>query len=172
MRVRDFWLEYVVPSGIQPDTLARLVSTLHEWAKKLRPNFRSRIECVHFALLVVHKRGNFKDQGVLLGDYHHILKEQKIYWLQRSRVLWLQEGDRNTSFFHWKASARRSSNTIRGLFNQHGIWCSSPRDILQILSDYFSSLFSDESVSFMPGLIFRFNGLTLTFMILYVGSQG
>jgi hypothetical protein len=44
-----------------------------------------------------------------------LLEQEKIRWLQRSRANWLQHGDRNTSFFHNFASARRKKNFIKRL---------------------------------------------------------
>jgi hypothetical protein len=34
-----------------------------------------------------------------------LLEQEEIHWLQRSRVNWLSQGDKNTRFFHQFASA-------------------------------------------------------------------
>ena len=43
-------------------------------------------------------------------------------WRQRSRINWFQHSDRNTSFFHAKASTRQRKNSMHGLLNDDGVW--------------------------------------------------
>ena len=38
---------------------------------------------------------------------HDLLLQEEIIWKQRSRITWLQHGDRNTRFFHTMASFRK-----------------------------------------------------------------
>lgn len=46
-----------------------------------------------------------------------IMGLEEIFWKQRSRIQWLIEGDRNTSFFHRSSLKHKRRNTIHSLFN-------------------------------------------------------
>jgi hypothetical protein len=41
-----------------------------------------------------------------------LLYREEMMWLQRSRISWLQEGDRNMRYFHRKAVSRAKKNKI------------------------------------------------------------
>lgn len=55
-----------------------------------------------------------------LKHSHQLVTQQEKYWRQRSRAIWLKEGDRNSSFFHRGASNRNSKNMIKGLTDELG----------------------------------------------------
>ena len=55
-------------------------------------------------------------------------------WLQRSRISWLKEGDRNTKFFHRKAVWRARKNRISSLKDQDGVVQDTPSEIVMGLS--------------------------------------
>ncbi|KAK3204446.1 hypothetical protein Dsin_018492 [Dipteronia sinensis] len=59
------------------------------------------------------------------------LEIEERYWRQRSRIEWLKCGDRNTRFFHMKASVRQARNKIKGLFGNGGQWYSSKRGAMK-----------------------------------------
>jgi hypothetical protein len=71
-----------------------------------------------------------------------LLEQEEIRWLQRSRANWLQHGDRNTSFFHNFASARRKKNFIKRLKNDDGIWIEGTETLKPLVFNYFSNLFT------------------------------
>jgi len=54
-------------------------------------------------------------KATLLMDYEEHLKNEELAWRQRSRALWLKEGDKNTKFFHKVANAHKRSNNIAQL---------------------------------------------------------
>ncbi|GAA0162497.1 hypothetical protein LIER_18578 [Lithospermum erythrorhizon] len=54
-------------------------------------------------------------------------------------------GDRNTAFFHAKATKRQKRNTIRRIKNEAGNWVESNEEIETVISSYFSKLFSTDS---------------------------
>jgi len=45
-------------------------------------------------------------------EYEELHKNEETAWRQRSRILWLKEGDNNTKFFHNSANAHKRSNCI------------------------------------------------------------
>ena len=73
-----------------------------------------------------------------------LIKEEKM-WKQRSRTLWLKEGDQNTKFFHNRASHRYKRNRIEELKNEAGVVCTNEEEIADILIAYYQQLFSTAS---------------------------
>ncbi|XP_075654904.1 uncharacterized protein LOC142625081 [Castanea sativa] len=75
------------------------------------------------------------------------LNTEEVMWHQRSRNMYLVAGDRNTRFFHVKASNRNLKNLIEGMEDGSGIWQTSLEAIERIVIDYFSSLFTTSNPS-------------------------
>ncbi|XP_024196088.1 uncharacterized protein LOC112199282 [Rosa chinensis] len=85
---------------------------------------------------------NQQESMELSSKLDGLLAEEHEYWKQRSKLTWLAEGDRNTKFFHRKASNRRAKNRLTGLFDNHGVWQSTEKGLEAMVIDYFSSMFS------------------------------
>jgi hypothetical protein len=54
---------------------------------------------------------------------------------QRSQVEWLQEGDRNTAFFHSKA--RRKTDHINALVGEDGTVCTDQSEIKGMVHTFY-----------------------------------
>lgn len=48
-----------------------------------------------------------KMENKLIVDFNEILKLEEIHWHQKSKVQWLQQGERNTKFFHATTISKR-----------------------------------------------------------------
>jgi hypothetical protein len=59
-------------------------------------------------------------------------------------VNWLQFGDRNSSFFHRYASARRKRNFIRKLKDKNDNRVEGTESLKPLISGYFTQLFTSE----------------------------
>ena len=70
-----------------------------------------------------------------------LIKEEKM-WKQRSRDSWLKEGDRNTKYFHSRASHRRRRNSILTLIRDDGEIVTGSEAIGTQFTDYYQALFT------------------------------
>ena len=71
-----------------------------------------------------------------------LLDKEATMWRQRSRILWLKDGDKNTRFFHSKASQRRRRNYITRLHDANGNWCTNQQQIWDTIVDFYTNLFT------------------------------
>ena len=63
-------------------------------------------------------------------------------WFQRSKVLWAQNGDKNSKFFHVRATQRKRKDSIQKICDASGVWTSNPEDIAKCVVDYYQELFT------------------------------
>jgi hypothetical protein len=57
----------------------------------------------------------------VMDEMNILLYREEMMWMQRSRVDWLKEGDRNTKFFHSKVVWRARKNNVMQLIDDHAI---------------------------------------------------
>ena len=77
----------------------------------------------------------------LRKEINDLLDCEEIMWQQRSKFNWLSLGDRNTKYFHTKASGRKKKNTIFKLMDERGIWRESASVVAEVAVSYFENLY-------------------------------
>ncbi|KAL0003477.1 hypothetical protein SO802_017258 [Lithocarpus litseifolius] len=91
----------------------------------------------------VAARGAAYDQVQSLKVHiNELLDQESMMWIQRARALYLQSGDRNTRFFHNRASQRYKRNQIHGLRNNQDMWCTSGHQLQELASSFYQDLFT------------------------------
>ncbi|KAL9674277.1 hypothetical protein QQ045_030548 [Rhodiola kirilowii] len=83
-------------------------------------------------------------EAILSGELDEWMEREELFWRQRSRAEWLKFGDRNTSFFHAKASQRRRKNDIDKLKDHLGEFCDLEEGIVSIVISYFTNIFHSQ----------------------------
>lgn len=95
--------------------------------------------------------------------------QENIFWKQKSRDKWLQDGDRNTKYFHLTTLIRRRNNKIEGLFDDHVQWHTDSGMMKYIAVNFFTDLFSfsnthDDIRFVIPWMFPTIDDLTLSDM--------
>lgn len=68
---------------------------------------------------------NERIESNLLVELLEWLVMCEILWKQKSRELWLKEGNRNTKFFHLYTIIHRRQNKIDAIKQDDGTWVTS-----------------------------------------------
>ena len=63
-------------------------------------------------------------------------------WFHRSKVLWAQNGDKNSKLFHIRVTQRKRKNLIQKIRDDTGTWTLDLESISQCLINYYQDLFT------------------------------
>jgi hypothetical protein len=136
--------------GALSKSLETVTNDLKKWSSQHFGNVTRRIEELKRELErlewedPIHNRDKILEAKRELDD---VLYKEEMMWLQRSRINWLREGDRNTKYFHRKAMWRAKKNKIRRLKWDDGSWCLDEIEMQGMAESYFKSLFmKDHSI--------------------------
>ncbi|XP_057836070.2 uncharacterized protein LOC131046358 [Cryptomeria japonica] len=127
---------------------------LKRWNRLSFGNFRARKREALDCLAVITRQirdlgfsealGHAESQALKLVEEWELREE--IFWKQKARIDWLQEGDRNTAFFHYSVQAHRNKCFISSLVNSEGISIFAQHALSREARQYYSNLFTEDSV--------------------------
>lgn len=127
------------------DKISFCASKLEVWGSSITGCFKDRI---NQSKQVLKKLKGRKDAAsiVKIKEEKQKLEEayvqKEIFWRQRSKQMWLKEGDRNSRFFHASAKNRRKANHISSLRNTNGELVDWETGLEETITQYFSNLFT------------------------------
>ena len=113
--------------------LANMMTTFAEkvrvWNKKVFGNLFHRKKRVVARIRGIQAAFSTNPSHFLVGlerdlrlDFTEISKLEEEFWAMKSRITWLVEGDRNTSFYHSSALVCRRRNCITRMKDRAGNW--------------------------------------------------
>lgn len=128
---------------------------LKNWSKANFGNVLKDIEILRSQLAELQQAG--ADQSHIrskMNQLDELLYREEMMWLQRSRITWLKEGERNTSYLHRRAVWRARRNHIQRLLKADGSWCTAPTDMERMATSYFKEVYTkDRSIGITWTLI-------------------
>ena len=109
---------------------------LRKWTKEIFGNIKMRISSLMQKLKEIQgnpisKENNRVEIG-LQNELNEWLYRSEVLWRQKSRELWLKEGDKNSRFFHLSTIVRRRRNTIEAVKNNVRDWIIEPKEIRNV----------------------------------------
>jgi hypothetical protein len=130
--------------------LSSLSTDLRKWDKQSFGNIRWQIGQLQREL------GELRRDPLRLGPSPReeeitrrlveLFDQEEVMWRQRSSVQWLAAGDKNTHFFHMRASQRRKKNTIVELKREDGSLASGKEELGEMASSFYKELYTSEGI--------------------------
>ncbi|KAF5472901.1 hypothetical protein F2P56_009564 [Juglans regia] len=165
-RAKHWWISYQFNgtlSFIFANKLKALKIDLKEWNKQSFGDIRENKNIKWLEIQELDRLQEVRplseeeqlQRTVLVVNLERIILQEEMSWRQKSRALWLREGDRSTKFFHSIANSHRRNNNIEVL-KIEGMECRDEEVIKYHVTDVFEKLLT-EQVEWRPtldGLVF------------------
>eukprot|EP00253_Pinus_taeda_P028175 PITA_28175 len=157
--VEKWWSEPLDEEGskmfILQKKLKNIKLRLKDWNKTVFGNIFQEKEIIEQKLEQIHKDGvaGCRDEEAceqekdLTQQWHNRCKQEESLWKQKSRILWLKEGEQNTKFFHRSAMDYRSTNKILELKNSEGEILKNHNEISALLSNHFGRIAQEPGIN-------------------------
>jgi hypothetical protein len=78
---------------------------------------------------------------LVISDLERTILQEEISWRQKSRVLWLKEGDKCTKYFLWVSNSNRRFNSIESL-SVNGSISSDQSVVRDYAAQFYETLFA------------------------------
>ena len=130
--------------------LKALKGDLKHWNKHVFGDVAFRKKCLLTELLELDMREklqvlSLEDRSrriVIKADIEHLASLEEISWRQKSKALFIKEGDNNSRFFHRLANSHRQTNQIRGV-EVEGVFYEDDREVQAQVVEFYRNLYQE-----------------------------
>ncbi len=152
-KVKEWWASYHftgTPSYILAHKLKVLKHDLKRWNEVEFGNIvvkknQATLDLEALELEVDHRPLSSKERAQsnsLVAELERLTLMDEICWWQKSKALWLKEGDKNSKFFHQIANSHHKTNTI-GQLDIDGNISSEQDTIREHIRLFYEQLYTD-----------------------------
>jgi hypothetical protein len=150
-KVRAWWSSYPfsgTPSFVLAQKLKALKGDLKVWNKQVFGDVgikRQQLECKLQFLDGKESESSLSDEERLRREeckieLEKVVHMEEVSWRQKSRVLWLKEGDNNTKFFHKMANSHRRYNYMERVEVDGAVYEEAP-EVREKVVQFYESLY-------------------------------
>ena len=153
-QVRSWWESYQVegtPSFVFASKLKALKADLKKWNETVFGHVNAQKQNLLAGLRELDGVADLRplsdeEKGkreLLTTNLEKVILMDEICWRQKSRALWLKEGDKNSKFFHCLANSHRNTNTI-GKLIINGASSTSQDEIRDHIVRFYETLYRED----------------------------
>ncbi|XP_061350333.1 uncharacterized protein LOC133295506 [Gastrolobium bilobum] len=131
--------------------LDNLIDPLKSWNKRVFGCIRVRKDYLLKRIQETHNNNTNQQylaqsdlEFALQEELNRVLEQEEALWFQKARCKWIEDGDRNTRFYHTTTIIRRARNKILELKKEEGHWVKEEDSLNMIIHDFFTNLFKEE----------------------------
>ena len=129
---------------------------LKKWNREVFGNCQTKISELSSLIEKVQSKemneSNARKEAALQCELEEWMRRNEVLWRQKSREVWLKDGDKNSKFFHLSTIIRRRKNSIDAIKAEDGSWLTCKKEIRIHIVEKFAQLFSEEDVIFPQDL--------------------
>jgi hypothetical protein len=119
--IKDTWEHNM---GDTSDKLRAVMDNTFRWGKANCGNIPREIKAIQDKIQKLNTptptREQLNTKHILETKLDTLLHKEELWWSQRAKSNWLQHGDKNSKYFHFKASQRHRKNTINFIKDSQG----------------------------------------------------
>jgi hypothetical protein len=134
--------------GDVTNNLSGVMDSLHAWNGRTTGCIPKEIERKRTLLEMISMKSDDKSRKKIRQinvEIDELLEKEEIRWRKRSRINWLRAGDRNTQYFHRKATWRAKKNKIEKLQSANGTAITQIEKMQNMTTEYFQELYSADN---------------------------
>uniref|UniRef100_A0A1J3D6G7 Reverse transcriptase domain-containing protein n=1 Tax=Noccaea caerulescens TaxID=107243 RepID=A0A1J3D6G7_NOCCA len=130
------------------EKISQCRKAISRWKRNNKSNSAVRIQEIHHEIDMAKRANPYVHTEVtrLSKELQLEYQKEEQFWRMKSRITWLNNGDRNTRFFHAATKNRRAQNKIRKLVDDQGREWYGEKDLGRVAESYFKSLFASEGI--------------------------